>query len=80
MWNLCENFGDIKVIIRIFFFSWPLCCLSFCSFSFDHCVVCHFVLFPQWTKEKEQNDRQHNGQEKKNKMTDKAMAKRKRTK
>jgi hypothetical protein len=22
-----------------------LCCLSFCSFSFDHCVVCPFVLF-----------------------------------
>jgi hypothetical protein len=66
------------------FFFWPLCCLSFCSFSFGHCVVCHFVLFllatTQLPKEKEQNDRQHNGQKKKNKMTDNTMAKRKRTK
>jgi hypothetical protein len=23
----------------------PLCCLSFCYISFDHCVVCPFVIF-----------------------------------
>jgi Na+/glutamate symporter len=34
---------DNTIILSFFF--WPLCCLSFCSFSFGHCVVCHFVLF-----------------------------------
>ena len=34
---------SLSVILS--FFCWPLCCLSFCPFSFGHCVVCHFVLF-----------------------------------
>jgi preprotein translocase subunit SecY len=85
----------LSVILSFFF--WPLFCLSFCPFSFGHCVFCHFVLFrlaivlsvifffffwstTQWPKEKGQNDRKHNGQKKKDKMTDNTMTKRKRTK
>ena len=33
------------LFVLLFFFFRPLYCMSFCSFSFGHCIVCHFVLF-----------------------------------
>jgi hypothetical protein len=56
-----------------------LCCLSFCPFSFDLCVVSQDKRrdntmgkikstkgeTTQWSKEKGQKERQHNGQKKK---------------
>ena len=75
MWNLCENFGDIKVIIRI----------RKSTKNRQHNGQKKKNRrtdntmdkrkrtegqTTQWPKEKEQNDRQHNGQKKKNKMTD----------
>jgi hypothetical protein len=44
----------IVLSVLLLFFLWPLCCLSFCSFSFGHCVVCPFVIFSLWPKEKVQ--------------------------
>jgi hypothetical protein len=64
----------IVLFVLLSFFFWPLCCLSFCPFSFGHCVVCPFFFF------KGQTDRQHNGQKKKDKRTNNTMAKRKKTK
>jgi hypothetical protein len=29
----------------LWFFFWPLCCLTFCDFSFDHCAVIPSVIF-----------------------------------
>jgi uncharacterized membrane protein YjjP (DUF1212 family) len=66
------------------FFIWSLCCLSFCPFSFGHCVVCPFALFHlvivlfvlfALPNEKGQKDRQHNDQMKKGKRTDNTMTK-----
>jgi hypothetical protein len=34
---------SLSVLLSFFF--WLLCCLFFCPFSFDYCVVCSFVLF-----------------------------------
>jgi hypothetical protein len=42
--------------------------LLFCSFSVGHCIVCYFVLFllaiVLFATEKEQNNKQYNGQQK----------------
>jgi H+/gluconate symporter-like permease len=35
----------IVLSLLLSFLFCPLCCLSFCPFSFDHCVVSPFVLF-----------------------------------
>jgi hypothetical protein len=35
----------IVLSLLLSFFFCPLCCLSLCPFSFDHCVVSPFVLF-----------------------------------
>ena len=34
-----------SLFILLPFFFWLLHCLFFCSFSFDYCIVCSFVLF-----------------------------------
>jgi uncharacterized membrane protein YvlD (DUF360 family) len=98
----------IVLSLLLSFFFWPLCCLSFCPFSFGHCVVCPSSIYgfrlplvssnssdrdntmgkikrtkgetTQWSKEKGQKERQHNGQKKKDKRRDNTMVKRKRTK
>jgi hypothetical protein len=36
---------SVSLFVLLSFFFWPLCCLSFCHFSFGHCVVCPFVIF-----------------------------------
>jgi hypothetical protein len=59
--------GETTLSLLLSFLFCPLCCLSFCPFSFAHCVVSPFVLFILPIK-------------KKDKRRDNTMVKRKRTK
>jgi hypothetical protein len=79
-WPKEKNQKDIQSIVLyvlLFFFFRPLYCMSFCSFSFCHCIACPFVFFLsaivlyvllfQWPKEKEQKDKQYNAERKRTK-------------
>jgi hypothetical protein len=44
---LLDNYFFCVVFCILFFsfFFWPLYCLSYCTFSFGHYIVCPIVLF-----------------------------------
>jgi Flp pilus assembly protein TadB len=60
-WSVLLSLFLLAIVLSVLlsFFFWPLYCLSFCLFSFCHCVVCPFVFFLL----------QYNGQKKKDKRT-----------
>ena len=35
----------IALFVLLPLLSWPLHCLSFCQFSFGHCIVCHSMIY-----------------------------------